>query len=205
LPGKANYLLGPQEKWITNVPMYRRVLYRQLYPDVHAIFYGTGGRLEHDFVLAPGADPSRLRFRLRGGRTTLAAAGDISVQVPGSAMTLHKPVAYQGGSGGRRFVEANYVRRRADIFAFQLGNYDRARKLVIDPVVTFSTFVSPGAVSGDSAIVSGLAGDAAGNSYVLINFPASATAGSPSKIYKINASGSAVVFQTTVPFPPLLA
>src|SRR5262245_19867360 len=24
LPGKANYLLGPQEKWITNVPMYRR-------------------------------------------------------------------------------------------------------------------------------------------------------------------------------------
>jgi hypothetical protein len=199
LPGKANYLLGPPEKWITDVPMYGRVQYRQLYPSVDAVFYGSNGRLEHDFVLAPGADPSRLRFRLRGERITLGEDGDISVQVNGSAMTLHKPIAYQEKNGVRQLVKVNYVRHSGDVFAFRVGNYDRTRELVIDPVVTFSTFVSPGAVSGHSALVSGLAGDAAGNSYVLINF------GLSNKIYKIDASGSTVVFQSTVPMAQVMA
>jgi hypothetical protein len=206
LPGKANYLLGPPEKWITDVPMYGRVLYRQLYPAVDAIFYAREGRLEHDFVLAPGADLSRLRFRLRGGRATLAADGDISVQANGSVMTLHKPVAYQETGGVRQYVKATYVRRAADIFAFEVGTYDRRRELVIDPVVTFSTFVSPGTGGGteaSSASVLGLAGDAAGNSYVLINN--GSLSGNLTKIYKINASGSAVVFQTTIPPAQVMA
>ena len=58
LPGKSNYLLGNDpEKWRVNVPQYARVKYREVYPGIDLVYYGTNQRqLEYDFVVGPGAD-----------------------------------------------------------------------------------------------------------------------------------------------------
>src|SRR6266404_1441051 len=61
LPGKSNYLLGKDpSRWITNVPHYGRIEYRNVYSGIDLIFYGDRGRLEYDFVVAPGADPNQI-------------------------------------------------------------------------------------------------------------------------------------------------
>src|SRR4029077_2656236 len=68
LPGKVNYFIGNDPaKWRTNVPTYAQVRYESLYPGVDLIYYGTRGRLEYDFVVAPGADPGLIALRFRGG------------------------------------------------------------------------------------------------------------------------------------------
>jgi hypothetical protein len=58
LPGYANYFIGNDpQAWQTNVPTYARVRYCDVYPGVDVVFYGTPSRLEHDFVVAPEANP----------------------------------------------------------------------------------------------------------------------------------------------------
>ena len=65
--GKSNYFpTGDPKTWITNVPNYSRVRYKQLYPGVDALFYGSANRLEYDFELQAGVDPEKLRTSFAG-------------------------------------------------------------------------------------------------------------------------------------------
>ena len=67
LSGHTNYLLGSDSSnWISNVPLFSEIQYADLYPGVSLNFYGNGSELEHDFVVAPGADPSQIAFRIEG-------------------------------------------------------------------------------------------------------------------------------------------
>src|ERR1022692_313530 len=66
LPGKSNYFYGRDpSKWITGVAQYSSVTYRQGYPGIDLVYHGDQdsgdqGRLEYDFLVAPGADPNRI-------------------------------------------------------------------------------------------------------------------------------------------------
>ena len=64
LPGKTNYFIGNNpKKWRTNVPTYAKVKYKGVYPGIDLVYYGNqGGRLEYDFVVAPGANPNVIAF-----------------------------------------------------------------------------------------------------------------------------------------------
>jgi hypothetical protein len=63
LPGRSHYLLGNDPSgWRTHIPHYARVRYRDVYPGIGLIYYGHQGRLEYDFVVAPGADPKQIHL-----------------------------------------------------------------------------------------------------------------------------------------------
>ena len=63
LPGRTNYLTGNNPaNWRTNVPTYSRVRYDEVYPGIDLIYYGQQRELEYDFVVAPGAEPGRIRM-----------------------------------------------------------------------------------------------------------------------------------------------
>src|SRR5574341_267677 len=67
LPGKVNYFIGNDpSKWRTNIPTYGRVRYESVYPGVDLVYYGNQRQLEHDFVVAPGGDPSVIRLGFAG-------------------------------------------------------------------------------------------------------------------------------------------
>src|SRR5688572_5483444 len=56
LPGRTNYLLGGDPAaWRTGVA-YAGVRYTGVYPGVDLVYYGNDGRVEYDFVVAPGAN-----------------------------------------------------------------------------------------------------------------------------------------------------
>src|SRR5580704_5340538 len=67
LPGRVNYFIGRDPaKWHTNVPTYARVRYQNVYPGIDLVYYGNHRQLEYDFAVAPGADPSQIRFEIAG-------------------------------------------------------------------------------------------------------------------------------------------
>ncbi|MFN0122790.1 MAG: hypothetical protein ACKV2V_20005, partial [Blastocatellia bacterium] len=69
LPGKSNYFLGNDPaRWQTGVDTFGRVAYRDVYPGVNLVYYGNQRELEYDFVVAPGADPHRIRMEFSGAR-----------------------------------------------------------------------------------------------------------------------------------------
>src|SRR5581483_6441136 len=58
LPGISNYFIGNDpRKWRTNIPLYGKVLAKNVYPGIDMVYYGRQGKLEYDFVVNPGADP----------------------------------------------------------------------------------------------------------------------------------------------------
>jgi Calx-beta domain/Beta-propeller repeat len=178
--GPINYFTGNDPaKWTTDVPHYGRVKYQDVYAGIDLLYYGNQQQLEYDFVVAPGADPSRIHLAIEGAQDAhVDESGNLVLNVAGHDVVQHKPVVYQTLNGSRVTIESRYslvssVSEDASIqVAFALGNYDRARELVIDPVLVYSTYLS----AGQSGSVNELAVDSDGNLYVAgttqsANFP----------------------------------
>ena len=143
LPGKVNYLIGNDpSKWQTQVPLYSQARTEQVYPGVDLLFHGDEKQLEYDFVVAPGADPSKIAFRIRGAaRMKINAHGDLVLHGTDSDFVMHKPVVYQTIASERRPIEGSFVKRGKNEVAFRLGAYDHSQELVIDPAIGFSSFL----------------------------------------------------------------
>ncbi len=214
--GKSNYFLGNRpERWRTDVPHFARIQRENIYPGVNLVYYNSEQQLEYDFVVAPHADPSKINLSIAGASNiSLDRQGDLIISTPAGAIKQHKPVAYQEIAGQRREVAARYkVESRKSklspqhsaLITFVLGTYDPNFPLVIDPVLSYATFLGgSGTDYGNSIAV-----DNSGNIYVTgetnsTNFPItggvqSALAGNTDVfVTKLNPAGNAIIYSTFV-------
>ncbi len=142
LRARTNYLVGPRSAWHTDVANFGRLQYSQVYPGIDLLYYGSNNRLEYDFVLAPGADPATIRMRFEGaGKLRVTPEGDLAYEGPDGVMLQHRPVIYQEDAAGRHEIAGRYALVSRDTVAVRVNGYDRRRKLVIDPVISYSTYL----------------------------------------------------------------
>src|ERR1035438_6824820 len=95
-PGVVSYFIGNDPKnWRSGIPTYGKVEYRQIYPGVNLVFHGNQRQLEYDSIVAPGADPGRIAWRIDGARASVDAEGDLRLSAPNGMATFLKPVVYQ--------------------------------------------------------------------------------------------------------------
>lgn len=142
---KTNYFIGrDQSKWRANVPNFAKATVRRVWPGIDLTAYGTGREMEFDFVLAPGANPALVRVEADGAQSlAIAPNGDLEIRLPAGAkpIFLRRPVAYQPDAGGaRRPVAAAFEMAGPRTIALALGAYDRAKPLVVDPVLSYSSY-----------------------------------------------------------------
>lgn len=190
---RTNYLIGNDPvRWQTNVPNYRRVRFKQVYPGIDLRYYGTGQQLEHDFVVAAGANTREIEFKLTGGILRIDHhSGDLLLRTKAGTVRLRAPVAYQDRNGARREVTAGYRILPQNRVSFRLGDYDRSRALVIDPLLVYSALLGgTGTCIPESSITqlcngmtwaNAVASDSQGNAYITgwttaSDFPTSASA-----------------------------
>lgn len=157
LPGKSNYFIGNDPaKWRTGIPQFAGVRYRSVYPGIDLVFYGSQGRLEYDFKVAPGADPAQAELQFEGGTKLELNGGDLVLKGTGANVRLQAPQVYQSAAGRRERVEGRFVLRAANRVGFEIGSYDRGRELVIDPTISYSTyFGGTGSETAPSIAVNG--------------------------------------------------
>jgi hypothetical protein len=206
LAGTSNYFIGNDpKKWRTGVPTYSKVKYEGIYSGIDLVYYGNQRQLEYDFIVAPGADPRRIAFDVRGAkRIRRDAHGDLvlGMETGEDEIRWLKPVVYQQKDGTRREVPARYAIKDRNRVGFELAKYDPSRPLYIDPLI-YSTYL--GGSGGDQG--NSIAVDGAGNSYVTgltdsSNFPTMnplqpAYGGNgDAVITKLNPTGSALVYST---------
>ncbi|RIK06107.1 MAG: hypothetical protein DCC49_11725 [Acidobacteria bacterium] len=201
--GISNYFLGNDPtRWHTNVGGFSKVYYRDLYPGIDMVIYDDSGQARYDFIVAPGADPSRIAFEFEGANgLSVSDSGDLVVPSPYGDLTHKTPFTYQGDS--RREVASRFEIRDGATAGFGIGAYDNTRPLVIDPVLTYSSYL--GGSGGDGGSVGAI--DTDGAAYAKgttksANFPtASPFQGSNAGdadafVTKINAAGSALVYSS---------
>ncbi len=205
LAGHSNYFIGnDRSKWQTKIPTYARLRYQQVYPGVDLIYYGRQGNLENDFEVAPGTNPKVISWRTEGAeKARIDDTGNLILMVGDDQVRLQQPRAYQ--LQGERQVEIPVrYKVHGEKISFALGKYDRRQKLIIDPVLTYSTYL--GGSGGDTAY--GVALDSTGDVYVAgvtasTNFPVSSStfqstyAGDGDVfIAEFNPAGTGLIFST---------
>ena len=180
LPGVTNYLIGNDpRRWRTGLRSFAEVEYRDVYPGVDLVYYGNQRRLEFDFVVAPGADYRAIGLTFSGStRVSIDAQGNLVLATDSGNLVQHAPTIYQVDAGTRRSVRGGYVIHEGGRVGFQVGSYDPGLPLIIDPVLTYSSYLG-GAREERAA---GVAVDASGNMYVAgltraADFPISAPPG----------------------------
>jgi hypothetical protein len=143
LPGKVNYLIGNHPGgWHTGVRLYSQVQAQQVYPGVDLLFHGDQRQLEYDFIVSPGADPNQVAFQIEGAeRVELDAQGNLVLHTPEHEIAFHKPLVYQTVGGERRPVDGRFVLKGPREVGFTIAAYDRRQPLVIDPTITYATFL----------------------------------------------------------------
>jgi len=205
LPGVSHYLIGDNpDKWHTNIPHYAKVRHEDVYPGVDLIYYGNQRQLEYDFIVAPGIDPNVIKLNFEGAeKLELDEEGDLVIYASGGELRQRKPVIYQGVDGEKETVSGGYVLHDEHKVTFDLGDYDENKPLVIDPVLSYSTYL--GGINQDH--VSGIAVDGSGSALITghtlsTNFPTlNSVQGSKSSnwdvfVTKLDPSGSALVYST---------
>lgn len=163
LPGVSHYYLGSNPSgWVTGVPQYEEVVLKEIYPGVDLKYYGSGGRLEYDISVGPNADPSQVRFKVEGARSMkIDGGGDLLIETPAGELRWKRPVSYQLSSTSRKAVTSRYAVDGSTV-RFEVGSYDRSKRLVIDPVLVYSTLL--GGI--DAELGARLALDPQGNAYL---------------------------------------
>jgi uncharacterized repeat protein (TIGR01451 family) len=146
---QSNYYIGNvASDWHTNVANYEKVRYAGVYPGVDLVYYGNQKQLEYDFVVNPGADANNIALTFGGnadGRKHVPLSinhdGNLVATLKTGDVSFHRPVIYQTRNNEKISVDGRYILKADGRVGFQIGNYDRSQQLVIDPVLSFSTYL----------------------------------------------------------------
>jgi hypothetical protein len=147
----TNYFAGKQFR---SADAYARLERTAVYPGVDVVYYGDGERLEYDFNLQAGADPSLIRMRFDGAdKTAVNDRGEIVLKLGTADVVQKAPVVYQKRSPTEvAAVESRYRMLEGGEIGIVLGNYDRRQPVVIDPALIYSLYLTGTNADGAVAV-----------------------------------------------------
>jgi len=202
-----NYFLGNDStKWAPNCRNYTNIVYRDVWNGIDIEWYEENGKLEFDFVVQPGADPSQIRMSCEGLTGELSPT-DNELKLPTSLGELRTalPQVYQISPGGSKSeVDAKFEIENKNEFGITLANgYQKEHTLRIDPLI-YSTFLGGNDFDGGTAIAND------GNDGVFItgytqstNFPVTPGVGQDFNdgsydgfVTHLNATGTQLLYST---------
>ncbi|HXA07485.1 MAG TPA: SBBP repeat-containing protein [Bryobacteraceae bacterium] len=163
LPARIHFMLGAPSQWRVDLPAYGGIAYRDIFPGIDLVYSVAEGRLKTDFLVAPGANPAAIHLQYEGaGPAHLDPNGLLVLAGSSGELRESAPLVHQEIFGRRRPVKGSFVIGPDGNVGFHIGPYDRSRPLLIDPVLSYSTYL--GGSSMDA--ITSIAIDNAGNAYV---------------------------------------
>jgi hypothetical protein len=187
----VSYFKGRPQEWKAGLRTSSKIIYRDLWPGIDLVYYGTVNRLKYDFVVHRGADPARIKLSYRGAnRVEVTPEGRLEVTTPVGVFQDEIPTAWQETDGRKADVSVAYAleavptvqvaslslsandtmagpgidpRHRSHVYGFTVGAYDPSRTLVLDPaMLIYCGYIGGSGFDSGTAI----AVDSAGNAYV---------------------------------------
>ena len=202
----VNYFIGNDpEDWHTNVPTYRELIYRDIYPNIDLRLYGDGGILRYDFVINPGAIPEAITLAYKGIDSLAIVDGELVIGTAFGDVVQSNPYIYQQIQNEVVEVEGGFRLGKDNTYGFYVAAYNNHYPLIIDPVLLdYATYI--GGTDDDGG--NGIAVDSDNYAYVTghtesANFPTTVGAyqvalagGYDAFVTKLSQDGSALVYST---------
>ena len=200
----VNYFIGNDpEKWHSDIPTYREVVYHDIYPSIDLRLLGKGNVLEYDFVVRPGASPDDIALAYNGIDSLKIQNGQLAIGTAFGDIKQDRPYIYQQIGDETVKVAGGFSLGNGNTYGFDVPAYDERYPLVIDPTLAYSTYL--GGSEPDRAY--GIAVDSAGCAYVTgftfsTDFPTQnayqgTNAGSEDAfVAKLSAAGNSLIYST---------
>jgi hypothetical protein len=184
--GVSSYFAGKDRAhWRSGVRHYGQVRFGGVYRGIDMVYYGTGSKLEYDFVVAPGADPRQIQLAYSGLQSMeISDTGDLVLRTSSGDIRQHRPRVYQEIAGKRREIGARYGIAADGAVRFDVDEYAKDRPLIIDPVLEYGTYFG----NADQDYFRAMAVDGSGNVYLAGTFSLAGDAVPPNPGYSVPQS-----------------
>jgi hypothetical protein len=190
-----------QSSFRERVPAWQEVEYQNAWPGIAVRFSWAGGVLKSDYCISPHADAGALRVEYKGAsEIQIDPEGGLRVKSGSTEIRESIPEVYQWIEGKRVLRSAKYKLFPNHVVGFEIHSFDPRYRLIIDPVVVFSTYL--GATPNLS--IQSVATDSAGNIYLtgwtdaysmpLNSAPGIRGSGIDAFVAKLNPSGSSLLY-----------
>ena len=140
LPGFVNFFVGDdRSKWASGCKEYENVIYKNVYPGIDIRYSTENNALKYDFIVNPGADASVIQLQYEGVNGLKIRNNELLVETSVGDVKELKPFTYQLVNGRKQSVSCSY-QVKGNTVSFDVADYNKSKTLVIDPVLTFSSF-----------------------------------------------------------------
>jgi len=202
---KSNYFQGSDPShWRTGIENFGRVQFHEVYPGIDLVYRGESDAFEYDWVVKPGADPTKILLKFEGVESVnLDRHGDLVLRTPSGRLTHKKPSIFQTSRlRSTEVIGGKYEIVKGSLVRLNIASYDHARPLIVDPVLTYSSFLGGSALDQGTAI----AVDSTGAAYVggttsSSNFPTLPVRTAPPGqgfITKVSPDGKSLIYSTYI-------
>jgi gliding motility-associated-like protein len=140
-----NYYLGNDHaKWAQGVYPFKQASYEHIYEGISMLLYSKGPHIKYDLKLEPGADPTNIRMVYEGAESLKIKGKNLVIGTSLGPVIEQEPYAYQLIDGKLVEVECEFVVQGQEV-TFELGDYDPNATLIIDPEISFASYIGSSA------------------------------------------------------------
>lgn len=136
-----NFFLGSSaSNWVKGVFPFASIIKRDLYKGVSLLYYQQNRSFKYEFQIDPYEDYKSIVVQYEGVKSLELSGGSLIIRTAISTIVEQPPYAYQiSDSGDTMTVPCKYVLSNRQV-SFDVGSYDPSKRLIIDPVVVFSSY-----------------------------------------------------------------
>jgi hypothetical protein len=159
LSSQTTYYLAHCTKGLSS-NKYNKITYKNIYQGIDLVFTAKGNGMEYSFIVHPHADVNAIAMHWEGAENI--SSGEDNAITYKTSLGYIKEVGLKSFlAEGQKKINVSYKIKETDL-AFNVPAYDKSQTLIIDPVLSWSTYFAGNCTS----IIRGISTDASGNVYV---------------------------------------
>jgi hypothetical protein len=202
-PGYYNFLIGNDpSKQASNVGLYKEAVVKNVYKGIDLRYYFDKGYLRYDFIVQPGADPSKIKFELDGEYKEYLKNNTLCYTTRFGEVQMQDLYVYQ--QSDKKQVQAKFIQQNG-VWQFQVSGYDKTQPLIIDPLI-YSTYIGGTyydygyAIAIDGVGNAYITGSTASTDYDITSgaFQTTKEGGRDVFVTKLNNNGTALLYSTYI-------
>ena len=137
---KINFINGTSKNQMINTASFQNIEMKNLWPGINVYLNSGQNTVEKILKVSPYSDPEIIRFEMEGmGDLCINETGALQVDMEDGNFYFSSPVAWQVINGKEIQVPVAFsIESANNSYSFEIGNYDPAHILFIDPLLSSS-------------------------------------------------------------------
>ncbi len=142
------YISGDANREITNVHTYKKVIYKNIYPNIDMLLNIANKGMEYSFLVHPGGKVNNIKLRWDGAEKEEALKnGGIKYANISGSMEESAPKSFVDG----KTIQSRFFKDGTQ-FSFRVENYDKKKDLLIDPTLEWATYYGGSNIDGSNCV-----------------------------------------------------